>query len=258
MYALKEILTALFSVRIWWSIAVDDVIGRYRRTILGPAWLIIAQIAWIAGIYLLHSRVLGSQADDYLAYLAAGLAVWALINGITSDAPVALVRAKGYIESYPLPIAVHLIRSIAGTFVTFAHLLVVYFGVMAFQMQPPTLTMLAVLPGLVIVAVFGLGVELFLAPLGARFRDIGPAVGSAMNLLFILTPIFWHPTPQQAMSPILRLNPFFHLLEIVRGPLMGNWSTPEHWILASASALLALVAGSIVYIRMRATIVYWL
>jgi len=258
MFALREILAALLSVRIWWPIAVDDVISRYRRTTLGPAWLILAQVAWIAGIYLLHSRVLGGQSEDYLSYLAAGLAVWSLLNGITSDSPVALIRAKGYIDSYPLPIAVHLIRSIAGSFVTFAHLLVVFFGVMLVQRHMPSITMLAAIPGLMIIAVYGLGVELFLASLGARFRDVGPAVGSAMNLLFILTPIFWVPTPEQAASPLLRFNPFFHLLEVVRAPLMGSWSTPEHWILAIASALTALVVGSAVYVRMRATIVYWL
>lgn len=201
---------------------------------------------------------MGGQSDDYLTYLAAGLAIWALLNGITGDAPVALVRAKGYIDSYPLPIAVHLIRSVAGAFVTFAHLMVVFFGVFLLQGHHPSWPMLACIPGLIIVAIYGLGVELFLSTLGARFRDIGPAVMSGMNLLFILTPIFWVPTPQQEASPLLRFNPFYHLLEVVRAPLMGDWGAPEHWVLASFSALAALVVGSIVYVRMRATIVYWL
>jgi ABC-type polysaccharide/polyol phosphate export permease len=157
-----------------------------------------------------------------------------------------------------LPVAVHLIRSVAGAFVTFFHLFVVFVGVFLLQRHMPTWSMLAALPGLVIIALYGLGVELFLAPLGARFRDIGPAVGSAMNLLFILTPIFWVPTEQQAQSPILRFNPFYHMLEVVRAPLMGHWGAPEHWLMASLAALAALVVGSAVYVRMRATLIYWL
>jgi lipopolysaccharide transport system permease protein len=258
LYAIDEFLRSVLAVRIWWAISLDDVMGRYRRTLLGPAWMILAQIMWIGGIYLLHSKFFGASAQHYMSYLAAGLAIWALISGLTADATGAFLRAKGHIESYPLPMPIHLMRSVTGSFITFFHLILVFAGTMVLERIYPSITMIAALPGLVIVAVFGTGMQLALAPIGARFRDIGPAVGSILNLVFILTPVFWVPTEAQLGNSLIIYNPFYYLLEVVRAPLLGSWGTPNLWLVASCIAVASLAAGLFIYARMRATIIYWL
>jgi ABC-type polysaccharide/polyol phosphate export permease len=258
LYAIDEFLRSVLAVRIWWAISLDDVMGRYRRTLLGPAWMILAQVMWIGGIYLLHSKFFGASAPNYMSYLAAGLAVWALISGLTADATGALLRAKGHIESYPLPMPIHLLRSVTGSFITFLHLILVFVGTMILERVHPSITMVAALPGLAIVAVFGIGVQLALAPIGTRFRDIGPAVTSILNLVFILTPVFWVPSETQLNNSLIVYNPFYYLLEVVRAPLLGSWGTPNLWLVASCIAAAALAAGLLTYARMRATIIYWL
>lgn len=258
MAALNEIYRALFSVQIWWAIAVEDVIGRYRRTILGPLWLVISQAAWILGIYLLHRSLFGAEQKNFLLYLAAGLPVWSLISGGIVDGTQAFLRSKGYIESYPLPMPLYIVRIVAGAYVTFAHLIVVYFVTAALTMTPPGFAIVAALPGLAIIGLFNFGVALGLAPLGARFRDLGPALTSLMSLLFILTPVFYAPTAQQLASPMVAYNPFYHMLEIVRAPLLGTWGTPQNWVFSVSFALISLVIGGFIYARMRPTVAYWL
>lgn len=258
MAALNEIFRALFSVQIWWAIAVEDVVGRYRRTILGPLWLVISQAAWILGIYLLHRTLFGTEQKNFLLYLAAGLPVWSLISGGVVDGTQAFLRSKGYIESYPLPMPLYIVRIVAASFVTFAHLIVVYFATSLLTMTMPHWTILAAIPGLAVIGVFNFGVSLALAPLGARFRDLSPALASLMSLLFILTPVFYAPNQAQLNSPMVAYNPFYHLLQIVRAPLMGSWGTPENWIFAVAAAVISIVLGGFIYARMRPSVVYWL
>jgi ABC-type polysaccharide/polyol phosphate export permease len=220
--------------------------------------MVVAQAAWIGGIYLLHDVFANDHQQNYLVFLSAGLAVWGLISGFTLDAPNGLVRSKGYIESYPLPVAIYMIRAVMAQFVTFLHIVSVFFIVVLFARYPLTPTFFLVIPGLAVLMVFGFGINMTLGFLGARFRDLGPALVSVMSLAFILTPIFWSPTPAQVSSKVVALNPFYHLLEIVRAPMLGHLGTSMNWSVAIGVSVLSFLVGVACYIRFRPTVVYWL
>ena len=80
-----------------------------------------------------------------------------------------------------------------------------------------------------------LAICLLLGAFCARFRDIGPIVGSVMQIAFFLTPVIWQPEQLGPSRWMLPLNPFFALLEIVRAPLLGT--VPSHTALARRAAL---------------------
>jgi ABC-type polysaccharide/polyol phosphate export permease len=258
MTRVAELADALGAWRIWGAFAADDVLVRYKRSVLGPLWIVLQQGALILGLYLLHRSVFAAGDDDYLLFLAASLPVWALISGMLTEGAMSIVRAKGFLESYPLPPGIYAVRTVAAGFVTFAHLLLVYLAVAVAQGANPGAALLAFVPGLVLIAVFGFGCALAFGALGARFRDIALALPSVMTLLFILTPTFWVPNAEQLQSPLVRLNPFFYLLEVVRQPLLGSWGDPAVWLAAGAISFGTLIVGALVFIRLRPTLVYWL
>lgn len=258
MRPVEELLAAAKAWPVWGSIAQDDVAGRYRRSVLGPLWLVLSQAGFITGLYLLHREVFGSSATNFLLWLAISLPVWGLIYAFVVDGANSIQRAKSYLESYPLPPAVFVLRTVAASLVTFAHLLVVLVIPAVLAPPPIGLATLAVVPGLAIVILFGLGAGLLLGALGARYHDVPLALPTVMNLLFVLTPVFWVPTPQQAQSPLVLINPLYHLLEVVRAPLLGGWGTDLNWIVASVTAVGTLLVGAVVFSRMRPTLIYWL
>lgn len=259
MHHLMELLRSLRAWNVWWAIALDDVVSRYRRTALGPMWIVIAQAAFVVGLYLLHRTLYaaGEKQGQYLLYLSASMPVWSLLSSLILEGSTSLLRAKGFIESYPLPLPIYMIRSIIASVMLFAHMLLVYVVVFLFVRPPLDPAMLLAIPGLAIVMVFGLGVTLLLAPLATRYRDIGPATAAAMNLLFVMSPVFWVPTPAQKQELLLQLNPFYYLLEVVRTPLVNGQIDPVHWVAAIGIALATLVVGFVVFARTRSTISYW-
>lgn len=257
--ALREIVRALKAYTIWGPIAVDDVVARYKRTVLGPLWVILPQAFFIFGLYTLHRQNLsGGTAADYLPYLAISLPLWSLLTALVVDTTSCFLSAKGFIESYALPPAIHVVRTVARAFILFAHLLVVYVVVELWAHKGLPLTIVAAIPAMAILAVFGLGAGLALAPLGTRFRDVPPALQALMMLGFVLTPVFWVPTEAQRESPLVQFNPFYYLVEVVRQPMTGSWGEPHVWMLASLIALGALAAGVVIYTRLRSMILYWL
>ncbi len=69
----------------------------------------------------------------------------------------------------------------------------------------------------------GVAACLLLGAFCARFRDIPPIVASVMQIAFFVSPIIWKPELLKGTAlELLWLNPFFTLLEIVRGPMLGE------------------------------------
>jgi ABC-type polysaccharide/polyol phosphate export permease len=258
MQEIKEIWTSISQWRIWLTIGFEDVIGRYRRTALGPLWIVISQCAFIFGFYLVRRSLSGEQISNYLVFLSISLPAWSLIASSFTDGSSALVRSKGYIESYPLPLPIYIIRSVFSSLVNFLHVLVVLVAVILITQAPVTLNLLMFLPALLIILTFAFGVCLAFSVLGARFRDVGPAMASFTLFMFVVGPVFWVPTPAQAESLVVRYNPFYYLLEVMREPIMSANITPHIWVTAMLVSLGAVLFGLVTYKFLRPSVVYWL
>lgn len=59
-----------------------------------------------------------------------------------------------------------------------------------------------------------------------------------MVVAFFLTPVFWMPELAGAREFVLDWNPFFHALEVLRRPLLGQAPSLMSWGVAAATAAL--------------------
>ena len=98
---------------------------------------------------------------------------------------------------------------------------------------------------------------LFLGMLCARFRDIGPIVGSTMQLAFFLTPILWKPKLLGAWEAWMPFNPFYALLETVRGPLVEGGGPPLAWLAAILYTLATVTMAAAFFVRFRSRVAFW-
>ncbi len=56
---------------------------------------------------------------------------------------------------------------------------------------------------------------------------------------------------------VLHLNPFYHLVEIFRGPLLGQVPTAENWLAVVLFTLVSWVLAMTFYTVYRWRIAYW-
>jgi lipopolysaccharide transport system permease protein len=113
------------------------------------------------------------------------------------------------------------------------------------------------LPGLVLMAVNAFAVALFLGMLCARFRDIAPIVGSVMQLAFFVSPVIWKPELLAEKQVWLPLNPFYTVMETVRGPLLEGGAPLLIWVSAIGFTLLTCAAAFAFFVRFRGRIAFW-
>lgn len=253
------------TMRLWplvWMLSLFDIRLRYRGSLLGPFWLTLSTAVMIAAIGFVYSQLFRQNVAAYLPFLAISLVLWGFINAMTSEGATCFSQSVTMIRAMRMPHALHAARVVMRNLLVLAHNLAVI--VVVFIIFPPHLawSMLSVLPALALWALDAFAVAMLLGLIGARFRDVPPIVGSIMQIAFYVTPIMWSPEMLAHRGlglslALIELNPFYGLMEIVRGPLQGHALNPVAWANAlSYSAVLVLVSF-LLFARARARIPYW-
>jgi lipopolysaccharide transport system permease protein len=113
------------------------------------------------------------------------------------------------------------------------------------------------LPGLALLLVNACAVGMFLGMVCARFRDIPQIVINLMQLVFFLSPVLWKPSLLGELQVFLPLNPFFSLMETVRGPLVEGGAPPIVWAAALFYTAAACAIAFVFFVRFRGRIAFW-
>ncbi|HEX4367464.1 MAG TPA: ABC transporter permease [Rhodopila sp.] len=257
-WALADIAGGLKLWRLAWTLGWLDIRLRYRGSMLGPFWLTISTGVMVGALGVLYSTLFKINVHDYLPFLALSQVLWGFLAALVSEACTAFTEAEGVIRSVRMPFFVFAIRTLIRNAIALAHNIVVIVVVFAiFSVWPHREAVLAI-PGLLVWAVDALALTLLLGGFCARFRDIQPIVNSIMQIAFFMTPVIWKPD-QLGPSRIaeLAINPFFDLLEIVRGPILGSSIATTTWIGAFGySAVLCAISWAF-FVRARGRVTFW-
>jgi ABC-type polysaccharide/polyol phosphate export permease len=238
----------------------QDIRSRYRRSKIGAFWLTISMGVMIASIGIVFGQIFNTPMDDYLPFLAAGLILWAFITGTINEGCTGFIDAEGIIKQLPIPLFVHIFRVLWRNLLIFAHNILILPLVLLAMGKGIGLEALLAIPGLLLVSLCLSWIALLFAMLCARYRDLAQIVASVLQVAFYLTPIIWMPSllPDRMGATILQLNPFYHLLELIRAPLLGAVPSLTSWLVV----LLMTVAGwgitLLVFSRLRHRVAYWL
>ena len=232
---LRDIGRAITLSRVWFFLGRQDLRARFRRTFIGPLWILINLGLFVAGGGLVYGALLGQPLVAFLPHLTAGLVVWGFLSGTITEACNTFVVAEGYIKQFVFPKQVYLFRTlVSSTAVLLIGLLalaVLLLVLGAFS----TVGWLCAVPGLAILLAAGLAHISLFAYLGARFRDLPHALGGLLQILFFVTPIIF---PAELLSErgvgfVYRLNPLYYLIEIVRYPVLeGTFAGWDIYIVA--------------------------
>jgi len=245
--------------RSWGLLARQTIQNSYRRTVLGPFWISVQQLAFIFGIGFLYSELFNVRSGDLLPVLGYGMLVWGLVSGLLTQASDLFVGAAQPIASSTLPLTFYVLQAIATNLLTFLHSAAVMVIVPVIFGQAPILLALALTPAaLVLILVNGVAVSLWLGSLGARFRDLSKALSMSIPLLMFLTPIFWDPDQLPGRDWVVAVNPFAWPVQSFRDPLLGNSPDVLVWILFVGATIANCIAGIYAFSVSRDRIRYWL
>jgi lipopolysaccharide transport system permease protein len=243
---------------LWWTLAWFDIVLRYRRSMLGPLWLTLSMGILLLGMGPLYSTLFHVPLRGFFPHLTLGIIFWTFFTSAINDACGVFVGAAPYLKQQAFPPSIFVWRSIARNFIQLGHHLILYVPVAIWAGVHVSSNTIMFAPGLALVLVNLCAASISLGIICARYRDVSQIVGSSLQLLMFLTPVFWFPESLPDRAHFILYNPFAQLLDIVRLPLMnatiasGTW-----WFLAYFTALNAGIAFTL-YAAKRRELVYWI
>lgn len=208
--------------RMWWMLAKNDVVRRYRRSRVGQLWLTLSMAFMIFGMGAVYSSLFGTSISAYMPHLGTSLILWGLISQTINESCTSFTENENIIRQIALPRFTYLLRTIARNLFVFAHNLIILPVVFFITDSPINWNALLFLPGLLLVIMNLAWVGYVLAILSARFRDIPQIVQSIVQVAFFISPVVYKPSQLRIDHPALVFNPFASMLEVMREPLLGQ------------------------------------
>jgi lipopolysaccharide transport system permease protein len=258
--AVQDIWDGLRAWRLWYLFGLNDVKMRYRRSTLGPFWATLSMglqilITGFVMTYLFHTSI-----DRFMPFIAIGLIMWSTLTAIVSEAALAFIGSAELILQIKRPLSVYLFQVMWRNIIIAAHSIVIFFIVAwVFGLFPQPVYVLAI-PGLALFFLNAMWMAGVAAILSTRFRDIPMIVTSVFTALFWLTPVVYELNQLGGghMGRVINFNPLYHILEVLRGPLLLSAPTLTNWAVAVCSAIVGWLLLIMLFARTRARIPYWL
>ncbi|MGE0433853.1 MAG: ABC transporter permease, partial [Planctomycetota bacterium] len=195
------------------------------------------------------------------AYLCAGLFIWQFISEAASTACTVLVDSQGFIRQTNVPMIVYPAVSLISSFVTFlVGLTALVLGLILFS-TPTWWSIPLMIPGLLLLALFGWGVVCIQSVVGAVVRDHQHITSIALLALFFTTPIMYPVAVMDRVGQtwLYQYNPLYYLLTTVRHPLLRGELPPAGvYGVAAAFALGVAVVGHLLFCRVDRRVVRYL
>src|SRR5262245_1672947 len=258
--ARNDLIEGLKRWPVWSSLAWHDIRIRYIRTMLGPLWITVSMAVFVFAMGFVFSRIFNTDIHEYVPFLTAGYLVWGFISGILLESSTTFALAAPIILSVSAPYSMHVYRAVLRHLIIFGHNALVFVAVIIIAGVPITWATLLFIPALALLCITLAWMNLVVAMVGVRFRDLQPIIASVLQLVFFLTPLIWdrHLLVGKADELLVDGNPFYHLVEIVRAPLLGKVPSLLTIVVVLAMTIIGWYLTYRLFVRFRRRIPYWL
>jgi ABC-type polysaccharide/polyol phosphate export permease len=240
-------------------LAWEDVRQAYRRSAIGPFWITASMVIQITAMGLVFGIIFKTPLHDYLPYLASSIILWTIIATSVTDGCMSFISGEAMIKQLNISLFVHSFRVVFRNLITLAHNFVIIPLVFLAMWHPIGWQVILFVPGILIVLLNLSWMTVILGMISARFRDVPQIVSSMLTIVYFVTPIMWQPSlvPPAAGHWLLGLNPFYHLLQVMRLPFLSVAPTLENWTLSIALAAVGWAGTMLAFRKFGNQIAYW-
>ena len=229
-----------------------DVKARYKQTLLSGFWAVFRPLAAMVLMAAVFGGLAGIDSGSgvpYPLFLYAGLLPWTYFSSALTNASSSLVNNGPLISKAYFPRVYAPFAAVAAPLVDFVLSFVVLLGLFAWFSTRPSWHIVFFPLFVVLLLLVALGVGLWLAGTGVKYRDIPFALPFLLQMGLFATPIIYPPSlVPEAWRWLLALNPLAGIIDGVRWSLLGA-AAPDMTLLAASTvfAVALLTTGLYVF-----------
>lgn len=255
----QDLWASLRLIHLWRALAWEDLMQRFRRSILGLSWIVVSFALLIFILVVLFGRNSPTRTTyEYLVYLCLGMAIWTYLSAIVSKGVMAFAGNSAWIKSTPAPFGVLAFRTIYAGILELLVLLVFVVPISLYLVVPDPIHLLYLLGAIGVYAINSVSICLLLGSLGAWSSDVQQLIPAIMRIAFFATPIFWeYETSSGLRRYMADYNPFTHFVEIIRAPLMGTDPSQINWMVVGFITTVSMILSFAIFKFARTRLPVW-
>lgn len=217
-------------LRLAWDLARRDLEAKYKRSVIGPIWLLLTPLGLLGIYWLVFGLIFGvqwkvphqpSETIGFLLPFFTGLTVYLTLSDLVNSSCVLFAAKRTYVKKSSFPIWVLWIANLMRVGISSGVMISLLLATALFQHRLTWFGLAWIAPTLAICTIFLSGLSLFLASLGPFIGDISEAMRLFLRILFYATPITY---PLSMVPEALRgwmwFNPLTAMVEILREPIV--------------------------------------
>jgi ABC-2 type transport system permease protein len=236
-----------------YELVIRDIKVRYKRSVLGVFWTMLAPLLNMIALTLVFSAILKQQISNYPVYFMTGSILWTFFSQTTSSAASQTQDSNEIAKRIYIPRSVFVASAIGIGLVNLVLSIVPLLLILVATGFPlyPTWYFLPV--SVLIVTLFSAGVGLLLFALASRFTDVREMYLVFVQTWFFLTPIVYHPSIVPVRFRLaLWANPMYYLVQTFRKPIYDGVLPSLALVAASAALSVAVFLTGWIYFSHRA------
>ncbi len=255
---MNDVFLAVKEKSIWMALGWNDVRSRYHRSKLGVLWANVSLMILVLALGPVYSKIVSVPIDEYMVHLLVGFVVWNFVSSVISESGREFVASTPYLVSFQLSYFTLLMRVVWRNLIVFSYqfigfaLLAIFFG------RVPQVVWLIAPLALLLITLNVMWIGLLLAILATRYRDLDELMNNIIRLVFFVTPIIWVAESSSDLYFIATINPFFHMIEIFRAPLVSADLAMDSWKVMMTMCFCGWAIALPVFVRYRRRIAFWL
>lgn len=257
----RDYIDSLRQPEFWVYATWLVLVTKYRQSRLGLLWAMVPSALYAFGIGWFFSSFMGIPLREFIPHLGLGYVVYRLVTASLNEATTVFSGHSTFILDGRVRLTDYVLRVIGRGFFYFLMAIPVLAVALAISssFDPWGLVVLPLTMTIVLLNIAWLGV--LVGVIGARLPDVNQLVGSILMFAFLFTPILWFADQVPANSlrgGIARINPLFHLVEVVRAPLLGKPVEFSTYIYLFCFLLVGWTLAIIVYRRYARFVPIWI
>lgn len=202
-----------------------DLRVKYRNSALGYFWSLLEPLL-LSGVYIVLFGILAGKPQPlYPFWVVMGVLSWRFFGTVLLQSAGSLVSNEGTINSLYFPRALFAIASSLSQLVMTSLSLLVAVPFMIYHQLVPTVYLLMVPLGVLLLWMLALGAGLGLACMNVVNRDVGFTLGFLVRVGFYISPVLWTVEMGQARGgsiQYLLLNPAAVPITMIRNGISGH------------------------------------
>lgn len=191
---------------------------RYRRSVLGFVWTVLAPFLHYLVMGLVFSAVTKSNVPNFFAYYFTGAVFFSIVSTVITKSTIVFIGNEHFLKKIYLPKLLFVENAIIYEFANFLLTLISLFLLGNIFGQLEIGWPLLLLPFFfVVLFLFLIGISIIVAIGTVYFRDLLNIVPVVLQALFFATPIFYSIQDMPAKyQGFLSMNPLNSFLDVFR------------------------------------------